>query len=1013
MKIFGAFRLDTLNHCLWREDQRLFLAPKAFDVLRYLVEHSDRLVTQDEILEALWPETYVNPEVIKKYVLGIRKVLGDKSDKPLFVATFPRRGYQFIAPVRDEVSLAFSESTSHGIRNIVGREGPIAELQAAFKQALQGKRKVVFITGEAGIGKTTLVDTFQQTASQAASVKVARGQCVEGFGGKEAYYPILEALGQLFHDGANSPDLQTFSKQAPTWMAQFPALVKAEQREALEREIIGATRERMVRELCEALEIITMQSPLVLCLEDLHWVDPSTLDFISALARRRGPAKLLLLGTYRPAEVIISQSPLKALKQDLVIHNLSTEICLERLEEPDVAAYLNLEFGGGQLPAGLANLIYRHSGGNALFMVTILQDMMKNGLITRDDGVWKLSVPLENVGRNVPETLDQLIEMQFKQLTATEQRILRTASVAGERFSLWAIATAAELEPGVIEEACEGLAERLQFIKAAGMQEFANGEFSMHYEFRHSFYREVLYRRLSEVTRTKLHRLLAQRLEVLCIPCEMELATELAMHCEEGREYEQATRYLVLAAEHSAGRFAYCDSIEILNHSLELLTKLDTNVGAELETQILESIGNAHFALGRMALSADTYLAAASRASQAGLATALVRALTWAMCPLGFIDPDRGIAALDQAAKSSAAFTDPLLSARTQLLAAVFRLVFDDWRQQDAELSLAAYEESRRLAESGSFSLQQMIYAHVLVLRGQYREVVQSYDGDVSQADRAGNPIAFFITQSARTTALLRMGHLGEVLRGARAGIALAKKNGTSSLMYNFREAWLRMLLFDFAGARQICDALSEEASFGSFVGQQQCLGRIAAGYMELERKEYTGALEQFTQAGESAATQKFFLRWAWRLTAEMEAGNAWLLAGNIPNARASADNYLQSALSTADPHLRALAWDLKARVAMAENDWASARKHIHCAIAIVEEFEVLVAAWQSYATAWRMCLHEKENKTAETNRQRAEACILKIANSLEPDEPLRATFLAAAPIREILHAKAKNRAVR
>ncbi len=84
------------------------LAPKAFDVLRYLVEHADRLVTQDELLEALWPETYVNPEVIKKYVLGIRKALGDQFDKPVFIATFPRRGYQFIAPVREATTRSLS-----------------------------------------------------------------------------------------------------------------------------------------------------------------------------------------------------------------------------------------------------------------------------------------------------------------------------------------------------------------------------------------------------------------------------------------------------------------------------------------------------------------------------------------------------------------------------------------------------------------------------------------------------------------------------------------------------------------------------------------------------------------------------------------------------------------------------------------------------------------------------------------------------------------------------------------
>src|SRR4029077_12227063 len=113
MKEFHSFRLDTVNHCLWHGENRVTLAPKAFDVLRYLVEHAGRLVTQDEILGALWPETYVNPEVIKKYVLGIRKVLGDRHDKPEFIETFPRRGYQFVASVTEGNSAASSGATVH------------------------------------------------------------------------------------------------------------------------------------------------------------------------------------------------------------------------------------------------------------------------------------------------------------------------------------------------------------------------------------------------------------------------------------------------------------------------------------------------------------------------------------------------------------------------------------------------------------------------------------------------------------------------------------------------------------------------------------------------------------------------------------------------------------------------------------------------------------------------------------------------------------------------------------
>jgi len=102
MKSFQSFRLDTANQCLWRGQERVPIAPKAFDVLRYLVENPGRLVTQDEVLEKLWPETYVNPEVFRKYILDIRKILGDRPDKPEFIETVTKRGYRFIAPVIDD-----------------------------------------------------------------------------------------------------------------------------------------------------------------------------------------------------------------------------------------------------------------------------------------------------------------------------------------------------------------------------------------------------------------------------------------------------------------------------------------------------------------------------------------------------------------------------------------------------------------------------------------------------------------------------------------------------------------------------------------------------------------------------------------------------------------------------------------------------------------------------------------------------------------------------------------------
>ncbi len=102
MKSFQSFRLDTANHLLLHGDERVSLTPKAFDVLRYLVERAGRLVTQNELLESLWPETYVNHEVLRKYILEIRKALGDRPENPEFIETITKRGYRFIASVRDD-----------------------------------------------------------------------------------------------------------------------------------------------------------------------------------------------------------------------------------------------------------------------------------------------------------------------------------------------------------------------------------------------------------------------------------------------------------------------------------------------------------------------------------------------------------------------------------------------------------------------------------------------------------------------------------------------------------------------------------------------------------------------------------------------------------------------------------------------------------------------------------------------------------------------------------------------
>ena len=139
MKEFAPFRLDTVNQCLWRrgdaDDQRILLTPKAFAVLRYLVEHAGRLVTQNELIEAVWPDTFVQPEVLKYQIADIRGTLGDHPKNPLFIETLPRRGYQFIAQVREWGPAEPAAPASRARGRLVGRDRELGALRACLRKA--------------------------------------------------------------------------------------------------------------------------------------------------------------------------------------------------------------------------------------------------------------------------------------------------------------------------------------------------------------------------------------------------------------------------------------------------------------------------------------------------------------------------------------------------------------------------------------------------------------------------------------------------------------------------------------------------------------------------------------------------------------------------------------------------------------------------------------------------------------------------------------------------------------
>jgi DNA-binding winged helix-turn-helix (wHTH) protein len=1013
VKEFPPFRFDTANQCLWRshdtgEYERVLLAPKAFGVLRYLVEHANRLVTHSELIEALWPDTFVQPAVLSSHIRDLRSALGDNPKNPRFIETLARRGYRFIAAVSEGPRAAAAAIPIKPTKGkLVGRDVAIAQLLDRLHAMLRHQRQLVFVTGEPGIGKTALVDEFQRrAAAEVTGLHIARGQCIEGYGGKEAYYPMLKALGELCGVGGDSI-VQTLAMQAPTWLIQFPALLKPERRQMLQREIAGATAGRMLREIAEALDTITSETPLLLIFEDLHWVDYSTVDLISELARRQRPTRLLLVGTYRPLDATLSEHPISVLKQDLLVHQLCAEIPLEPLAEPDIAEYLDTP-AQTNLRDNLAKLLHRHSEGNPLFMVAALDDMFERDVLFRENGELKLRIPLEEVDLQVPETLRQMVEVQIDRLTPQEQRTLEAASVEGAAFACISSAAAIDTEPQHFEDLCENLARRDHVIRRLDAYQFPDGTISTRYQFVHVIYREVLYGRQAPGRRAKSHRLIGERLEALYSGRVEEMAAELAHHFEEASEWVRTVKYLRLEAQTAEQRYAHRESAGILRHTLELISRLREAERAITELPVLEKLATIYFVCFDTRC-IEIYEALADRASGYGNIELEIRALLdWSYC-LSSINADRSLELIERALGLIDLLDDEVLSAGAKMRCLAARIWFGGWRLRDAEEVRRMVPVLRQCSDRELLAPYLVDYSMIQWASSEYREAHRSVSEaiEILAQERTENlylSLAYQKSQIFILRSLLFLGEWGEALRQIDDAITTADRNGDQFPAQHLRllRAWIQLHAMDFAGVLRTCEPMI--ALPGNFTGNYlHRLSRVFAGCAEAGLGNYDRALDDLLSARDQMNSQKIIMDWYYRMPLELALTEVWLGKKDLIRARQEAERFLNTATATAERTWQALAWEVNARVAMAEIDLKRAQDCVSRALGAMEGFEVPLAGWRVHATAAEVSQRAEDTESSQRHREISRVAILKLANSLAPEDPLQKTFLSALSVTKIL----------
>jgi DNA-binding winged helix-turn-helix (wHTH) protein/predicted ATPase len=589
---FGGFCFDLRSGALRHDNVEAKLTPRAAAVLAMLAEHAPELVTKQELHEEVWGGLAVSDDALTSCIQELRQAMGDDARRPRYIETRHRRGYRLMLPAScvNETGLVLGVPPAQAPQasRLVGRAAELDALEQRFASAQSGQRQLVFVSGEPGIGKSALVGAMLERLDR-RRVRIAEGQCLDHHGVGEPYLPLIEAMTRLAGSVEGGDVKAILATHAPSWLAQMPSLWTKSDRAVLQARG-RATRERMLRELTQAVEVIAADVPLMLKLEDIHWSDASTLDWLAHVARRPEPARLMVVATFRPADRAAVAAGLDGITAELVLHGRCHEIALRPLNLEAIEAYL-ASLGDGDRNArsrDIAHLLLARTGGNPLFMVSIVSQLGGRISALADPGTVM----------SVPHDVRRFIDRQIDQLDENDRSLLSAASVIRREFATAGVAAALDAPAERVETACARLGRQGVFILKSGSTMWPDGTSTDLYAFRHDLYRELLYDRLPAMRRTLSHARVGRRLEVAWAARPDAIAAELAEHFDRGAEPARAIPHHQRAAAKALRRSANQEAIEHLHRAIDAIGFVEDEVErTKVEVELRVALGAAFMAI--------------------------------------------------------------------------------------------------------------------------------------------------------------------------------------------------------------------------------------------------------------------------------------------------------------------------------------------------------------------------------------------------------------------------------
>lgn len=479
-----------------------------------------------------------------------------------------------VAASLDQLAAGVAPAVPTGTRRqavTVGRDAPLAALRAAYQRVRGGSGVMIGITGEAGIGKSSVLDEFLCEIEGAPERPiVVRARCSENLAGAEAYLPVLEALDNLRSRGGVDSLLRTV---APTWSAQL--LVPSTETTDLAHEARpAASQERMKRELSGLLRDLSRGAPLVWFIDDLHWADVSTIDLLNFLAGRFNDMRVLVITCFRPTDMALSKHPFLSVRGNLQTQGLYEEIGLGFLTRADVARYLAHQFPVHRFPDAFIDAIHRRTEGSPLFMVDLLRYLRDTDGIVEEDGAWVLARDLPDTPGELPASVRGMIARKMERLDGVDRKLLMAASVQGQEFDSTLVGEALDMDAGEVEERLETLEQVHVLVRRGEELEFPDRTLNVRYRFVHVLYQNVLHGSLQPTRRASLSGRTAAALADHYGADAGAVAARLAVLFEAAREFAAAAQYFFVAAQRAVSLFGFREALSLTERGLAGLSAL-------------------------------------------------------------------------------------------------------------------------------------------------------------------------------------------------------------------------------------------------------------------------------------------------------------------------------------------------------------------------------------------------------------------------------------------------------